>query len=163
MNWLRWCHNHTIALIHRLYEQERSDSERSLGEWRREIGSKIAFRLLFPTVMFASKIPRRIPRSTHSFTTHSIPSRPLSNAPSNSSKSPTSPGSCTPSPSTPSPSPPDPNAKNSQTKASERDAAALEKFEERFGGRETAQLGVLEDGQPAGVARSVRKNFFRYI
>lgn len=53
------------------------------------------------------------------------------------------------------------SSKNSETTA-ERDAKALERMEERFGGRDTG-IFHLEDGKPVSVASHVRKNFFRYV
>lgn len=47
--------------------------------------------------------------------------------------------------------------------SAERDAEAIRRFEERFGGQEAAALGVLTDGKPEGLAPHVRNNMFRYI
>ena len=47
--------------------------------------------------------------------------------------------------------------------ASEKDKEAMRRFEERFGGGESAALGELRNGQPAGLAKNVKNNMYRII
>lgn len=94
-------------------------------------------------ISLATLLPQRRPNSTSSQSSPESPS-----APSN-----------TPATAVSSAQPPD--VPNRKLTLAERDAAALKRFEERFGGQEATALGVLEDGKPEGLARAVRKNMFR--